>query len=83
MLRLASRWHLMRVSLTSSVTDSLVIGTPTRVTPKISSPGAGGRTSRLMLTVLWMIYVLPVSRLVPVRMHFVVVLPISTEATMK
>jgi hypothetical protein len=36
-----------------------------------------------MVTVLLMIYVLPVSRFVPVRIHFVVVLPISTDATMK
>ncbi|OPY47793.1 MAG: hypothetical protein A4E42_00241 [Methanoregulaceae archaeon PtaU1.Bin222] len=79
----ASRWHLRSVSLTSSVTASRVSSVPSSVAPKIVSPGFGGRISRLMLTVLLITYDMPVSRLTPVRMHFVVVLPISTEPTMK
>jgi len=47
------------------------------------SPGFGGRVSRLILTVFWITYDIPVSRFTPVRIHFVVVLPISTDATMK
>ena len=83
MLRRASLWLWMRVSRTRSVTDSRVSFVPSRVSPNTVSPGFGGRTSRLMVTVLFMIYVLPVSRFVPVRIHFVVVLPISTDPTMK
>jgi hypothetical protein len=69
------------VCLTSSPTDSRVNFFPSSVLPKTFSPSFGGLTSRDILTVLLSRYVLPVSRFVAVRMHFVVVLPISTEAT--
>ena len=50
--RPASLWHWISVSRTSSVTDSRVSSVPSRVAPKISSFGFGGRTSRLIETVL-------------------------------
>ncbi len=81
--RCASSWHWIRVSRTSSVTAWRESFVPSSVSPKISSPGFGGRMSRLMLTVLLITYDLPVSRLTPVRIHLVVVFPISTEATIK
>jgi len=50
--RCASWWHWTSVSRTSSVTACRESFVPSRVSPKTSSPGIGGRISRLMLTVL-------------------------------
>ena len=83
MLKSACLWHFTSVSRTSSVTDSRVSSVPSSVAPKTVSPGFGGRTSRLIDTVFPRMYDCPVSKSVPVRMHLVVVFPISTEATIK
>ncbi len=81
--RLAVLSDFCRVSRTSSATDSLVSEMPVSVLPKISSSGLGLLTSRVIFTVLLTRLVLPSSRLVAVSMHLVVVLPTSTEATIK
>ena len=81
--RLASSRDSSRLLRTSSAMDCRVSSTPVSVLPKTTSPGFGPRTSLVIFTTLLIICVLPVSILVAVRIHFVVVFPTSTEATMK
>ena len=71
----------VNVSATSSVTDSRVSLVPTSVSPKTSSPGAGGRTSLVKRTSLVISKRSAVLRLVVSSTHLVVVFPSSTDAT--
>ncbi len=55
MSSLALSWLSIRVLLTSSAMDCSVKGVPLMVWAKISSPGLGKRTSRVIFTVLFTI----------------------------
>ena len=81
--RLAFSIDSVRVMRTKSATDSRVSSTPVSVFPNTTSLHFGGRTSLVILTILFIIWVLQVSILVAVRIDLVVVFPTSTEATIK